>query len=105
MAWQRQEGRRRYACARCCLLPPHPSPRAVPLPPAELNEKNGWGLAIHIDGASGAFVAPFIYPELKWDFRLPNVTSINASGAPGGLGGPVAKCARWRWLLPGAWLG
>lgn len=35
---------------------------------------------IHVDGASGAFVAPFVSPELKWDFRLPRVVSINASG-------------------------
>lgn len=51
----------------------------------EINEKNGWNVGIHIDGASGAFVAPFIYPELKWDFRLPNVHSINASGHKFGL--------------------
>ncbi|EFN55834.1 hypothetical protein CHLNCDRAFT_35292 [Chlorella variabilis] len=62
----------------------------------ELNEKNGWGLAIHIDGASGAFVAPFIYPELKWDFRLPNVTSINASGHKYGLVYPGLGWVIWR---------
>ena len=46
----------------------------------ELNEKTGWNIMIHVDGASGAFVAPFLYPELVWDFRLKNVVSINASG-------------------------
>ena len=35
---------------------------------------------IHVDGASGAFVAPFLFPELVWDFRLKHVASINASG-------------------------
>jgi glutamate/tyrosine decarboxylase-like PLP-dependent enzyme len=55
----------------------------TPLLVAELNKKHGWGLTIHIDGASGAFVAPFLYPDLKWDFRLPNVSSINASGGMG----------------------
>jgi len=44
-----------------------------------LNEENGWQLGIHVDGASGGFIAPF--QELKpWDFRLPNVLSISASG-------------------------
>jgi glutamate decarboxylase len=35
---------------------------------------------IHIDAASGGFVAPFVVPELEWDFRLEKVVSINASG-------------------------
>jgi glutamate decarboxylase len=51
----------------------------------EINEKNGWNVGIHVDGASGAFVAPFLYPDLKWDFRLANVVSINASGHKFGL--------------------
>jgi Pyridoxal-dependent decarboxylase conserved domain len=46
----------------------------------KINKKNGWNVGIHVDGASGAFVAPFLYPDLVWDFRLPNVLSINASG-------------------------
>ena len=53
--------------------------------PEEVNQKNGWDVKIHVDGASGAFVAPFIYPDLVWDFRCKNVVSINASGH---------KCAR-----------
>lgn len=40
----------------------------------------GWGLSIHVDGASGGFLAPFANPDLVWDFRLENVASINASG-------------------------
>jgi len=51
----------------------------------ELNEKNGWQVPIHVDGASGGFIAPFTQPELEWDFRLPNVKSINASGHKFGL--------------------
>lgn len=35
---------------------------------------------IHIDAASGGFVAPFVVPDLEWDFRLEKVVSINASG-------------------------
>jgi glutamate decarboxylase len=35
---------------------------------------------IHIDAASGGFVAPFVVPDLEWDFRLEKVVSINTSG-------------------------
>lgn len=50
-----------------------------------LNEKNGWVCAIHVDAASGGFIAPFIEPDLVWDFRLPLVKSINTSGHKYGL--------------------
>ncbi len=51
---------------------------------------------MHIDGASGGFVNPFLYPDYKWDFRLPRVQSINASGdkyglVPPGLGWVVFR--------------
>lgn len=47
----------------------------------KLNEKEGWQIGIHVDGASGGFIAPFQTPTPKpWDFRLPNVLSISASG-------------------------
>ena len=46
----------------------------------ELNKKNGWDMRIHVDAASGGFVAPFIYPDLEFDFRLKNVNSVSASG-------------------------
>lgn len=39
-----------------------------------------WQLGIHVDAASGGFIAPFATPDLKWDFRLDNVVSINSSG-------------------------
>src|SRR4051794_3655052 len=48
------------------------------------NEK-GMDIPLHIDGASGAFVWPFLYPDSKWDFRLEQVRSINASGHKFGL--------------------
>lgn len=51
----------------------------------ELEKKTGLDIPIHVDGASGGFVAPFIQPEIKWDFRLPRVKSINASGHKYGL--------------------
>ncbi|PLW30430.1 hypothetical protein PCASD_15608 [Puccinia coronata f. sp. avenae] len=47
--------------------------------------KTGISIPIHVDGASGAFVAPFAYPDLEWDFRLPRVVSINTSGHKFGL--------------------
>lgn len=51
----------------------------------ELKEKEGLDVPIHVDGASGAFVWPFLYPDVKWDFRLEQVRSINASGHKFGL--------------------
>lgn len=46
----------------------------------ELNKKNGWDMRIHVDAASGGFIAPFIFPDLEFDFRLKNVNSVSASG-------------------------
>ncbi|KAG7979706.1 hypothetical protein I3843_05G144800 [Carya illinoinensis] len=51
----------------------------------EKNKQTGWETPIHVDAASGGFIAPFIYPELEWDFRLPMVKSINVSGHKYGL--------------------
>ena len=62
----------------------------------KLNKKNGWDLVIHVDGASGAMVAPFLYPNVKFDFRLPNVASINISGHKYGLVYPGLGWAIWR---------
>lgn len=39
----------------------------------EVNRENGWHVGIHVDAASGGFIAPFTSPDLKWDFRLKNV--------------------------------
>ncbi|XP_058106963.1 glutamate decarboxylase 4-like [Magnolia sinica] len=51
----------------------------------EKNKKTGWNTPIHVDAASGGFIAPFLYPDLEWDFRLPLVKSINVSGHKYGL--------------------
>ncbi len=51
----------------------------------EYEKKTGISIPMHIDGASGGFVNPFLYPDYKWDFRLPRVQSINASGHKYGL--------------------
>ena len=42
-------------------------------------------MPIHVDGASGGFVWPFLYPHSEWDFRLEQVRSINVSGHKFGL--------------------
>ncbi|PPS18460.1 hypothetical protein GOBAR_AA02118 [Gossypium barbadense] len=54
------------------------------VPPSMENSKI-WDTPIHVDAASGGFIAPFLYPELEWDFRLPLVKSINVSGHKYGL--------------------
>ncbi|AES99146.2 glutamate decarboxylase [Medicago truncatula] len=51
----------------------------------EKNAETGWDTPIHVDAASGGFIAPFLYPELVWDFRLSLVKSINVSGHKYGL--------------------
>ena len=45
----------------------------------------GPDVPVHVDAASGGFIAPFVQPDLEWDFRLPRVQSINASGHKYGL--------------------
>lgn len=50
-----------------------------------IKKEKGWDIPLHVDGASGAFVVPFTDPGLSWDFRLPQVKSINASGHKYGL--------------------
>jgi glutamate decarboxylase len=62
----------------------------------EENEKNGWHIGLHVDAASGGFIAPFLTPELEWDFRLPNVKSINVSGHKFGLVYAGMGWALWR---------
>src|SRR4029077_5232839 len=51
----------------------------------DIKDKKGIDVPMHIDGASGAFVWPFLYPDSPWDFRLEQVRSINASGHKYGL--------------------
>lgn len=61
-----------------------------------LQERTGLDVPLHVDGASGAFVAPFTQPDLLWDFRLPRVKSINTSGHKYGLVYPGVGWALWR---------
>ncbi len=50
-----------------------------------VRKEKGWDIPIHVDAASGGFIAPFAYPDLKWDFRLEHVRSINVSNHKFGL--------------------
>jgi glutamate decarboxylase len=62
----------------------------------KLAAAGGPDVPIHVDAASGGFVAPFLQPELVWDFRVPRVASINASGHKYGLVYPGVGWAVWR---------
>src|SRR3954452_12711656 len=62
----------------------------------DLEKRTGLDVPVHVDGASGAFVAPFIDPDIEWDFRLPRVQSINASGHKYGLVYPGVGWIVWR---------
>lgn len=62
----------------------------------KIKKDKGWDIPIHVDGASGGFIAPFIYPDLKWDFRLEQVKSINVSGHKYGLTYPGLGWIVWR---------
>lgn len=55
----------------------------------DLLAKEAVDVPIHVDAASGGFVAPFIVPDLEWDFRCENVVSINVSGHKVWTGNPV----------------
>ena len=59
-----------WASTRCC---------------AGLRDERGLEVPLHVDGASGGFVWPFLYPDSPWDFRLESVRSINVSGHKYGL--------------------
>jgi glutamate decarboxylase len=61
-----------------------------------LEREQGLNIWLHVDAASGGFVAPFIQPDLEWDFRIPRVQSINASGHKYGLVYPGIGWALWR---------
>jgi len=62
----------------------------------KLEDEKGLYVPLHVDAASGGFVAPTLQPDLEWDFRLPRVQSINASGHKYGLVYPGVGWAIWR---------
>ncbi|MEI7650234.1 MAG: glutamate decarboxylase, partial [Methanomicrobiales archaeon] len=62
----------------------------------DLQKRTGLDINVHVDGASGAMVAPFIDKDVVWDFRLPRVASINTSGHKYGLVYPGVGWIIWR---------
>jgi len=61
-----------------------------------LSSRGGPDVPMHVDGASGALVAPFLDPKLRWDFSLARVQSINVSGHKFGLVYPGVGWVLWR---------
>ena len=61
-----------------------------------IQESTGVDVPIHVDGASGGMIAPFVQPDLEWDFRVPRVASINTSGHKYGLVYPGLGWVVWR---------
>jgi len=61
-----------------------------------VQERTGLDIPVHVDGASGAMIAPFLDEDLVWDFRLPRVASINTSGHKYGLVYPGVGWVLWR---------
>jgi glutamate decarboxylase len=59
-------------------------------------DSGGIDVPIHVDAASGGFIAPFLQPDLEWDFRVPRVQSINTSGHKYGLVYPGVGWILWR---------
>ncbi len=62
----------------------------------DLQERTGLDVDIHVDGASGAFLAPFSAPHVEWDFRVPRVKSISTSGHKFGLAPLGVGWVLWR---------
>ena len=62
----------------------------------KLKADKGLDIPIHVDGASGAMVIPFVWPEHQWDFRLEQVRSINTSGHKYGLTYPGLGWVVWK---------
>lgn len=62
----------------------------------QYQQQTGIDIPLHVDGASGGFLAPFCAPEIEWDFQLPRVKSINASGHKFGLSPLGVGWVVWR---------
>jgi glutamate decarboxylase len=62
----------------------------------DLARDKGVDVPIHVDAASGGFLAPFLDRDLAWDFQVPRVASINASGHKYGLVYPGVGWVLWR---------
>ena len=61
-----------------------------------MQKSTGLNVDLHVDGASGAMLAPFCAPDILWDFRVPRVKSISTSGHKFGLAPLGAGWVVWR---------
>src|SRR5208283_5407866 len=77
----------------CCQYEPV---QAIAQALDNLEKNRGLDIPIHVDAASGGFLAPFCEPDLAWDFRLPRVKSINTSGHKFGLAPLGVGWVIWR---------
>ncbi|WP_342178125.1 pyridoxal-dependent decarboxylase, partial [Proteus mirabilis] len=50
-----------------------------------LQQETGLDIPLHVDGASGGFLAPVGAPDLEWDVRLPRGQSLHSSGQKCGV--------------------
>ncbi|KGQ70005.1 glutamate decarboxylase [Chelonobacter oris] len=71
-------------------------PKAISDALDQLQAETGLDIDIHVDAASGGFLAPFCAPEIEWDFRLPRVKSISSSGHKFGLAPLGCGWVLWR---------
>lgn len=62
----------------------------------QIQAERGLDIPLHIDAASGGFIAPFLHEDVVWDFKLPRVKSINASGHKYGLAPLGVGWVVWR---------
>jgi glutamate decarboxylase len=62
----------------------------------EIQKATGLDVPIHVDGASGGMIAPFLQPDLEWDFRVERVASISTSAHKYGLVYPGLGWVIWR---------
>ncbi|MBN9106608.1 MAG: glutamate decarboxylase [Propionibacteriaceae bacterium] len=62
----------------------------------QIEADTGLDVKLHVDGASGGMIAPFVQPDLAWDFRVGRVVSINTSGHKYGLVYPGIGWVVWR---------
>ncbi|WP_227430197.1 glutamate decarboxylase [Psychrobacter sp. I-STPA6b] len=62
----------------------------------KLQADTGLDIDVHVDAASGGFLAPFCAPDIVWDFRLPRVKSISTSGHKFGLAPLGCGWVLWR---------
>ncbi|MGL5869550.1 MAG: glutamate decarboxylase [Clostridium chrysemydis] len=62
----------------------------------EYNKTAKLSVPIHVDAASGGLYAPFVTPDLVWDFQLENVVSISTSGHKYGLVYPGIGWVLWK---------